>query len=96
MKYVVNYAIDVDAKSSEFPKDWIFHLRWSKGKKGDICLPNGNKICFETVGGRTSAIVPKEQKKKSNTPRKQPLLTKKVVDENTVGYQQVKKRRCNN
>ena len=38
--------------------------RWGKGKKGDTNrLPNGAKIEFVTVGGRTSAVVPSVQKK---------------------------------
>ena len=38
--------------------------RWGKGKKGNAnSLPNGAKIEFMTVGGRTSAIVPSVQKK---------------------------------
>lgn len=38
--------------------------RWGKGKKGDAKrLPNGAKIEFVTVGGRTSAVVPSVQKK---------------------------------
>ena len=37
--------------------------RWSKGKKDKNTLPNGNKIIFLTVGGRTSAVVPEVQKK---------------------------------
>ena len=37
--------------------------RWSKSKKGSSKLPNGDKIVFLTVGGRTSAVVPNVQKK---------------------------------
>ena len=38
--------------------------RWGKGKKGNAnSLPNGAKIEFVTVGGRTSAVVPSVQKK---------------------------------
>ena len=37
--------------------------RWSKGKTGGNTLPNGEKIIFLTVGGRTSAVVPSVQKK---------------------------------
>jgi len=44
--------------------DWLFHHRWSKGKKNQPQkLPNGDKVVFLTVGGRTSAIVPAVQKK---------------------------------
>jgi formamidopyrimidine-DNA glycosylase len=59
---VCKHAVSVDADSASFPKTWLFHYRWSKGKEPQK-LPNGNKITFETVGGRTSAIVVAEQKK---------------------------------
>lgn len=37
--------------------------RWGKGKKDGDRLPNGEKIVFLKVGGRTSAVVPARQKK---------------------------------
>lgn len=37
--------------------------RWGKGKKDQNKLPNGEKIVFIKVGGRTSAVVPSVQKK---------------------------------
>lgn len=37
--------------------------RWGKGKKDKDRLPNGDKIVFLKVGGRTSAVVPSVQKK---------------------------------
>ena len=37
--------------------------RWGKGKEGGGQLPNGDKIIFLKVGGRTSAVVPSVQKK---------------------------------
>jgi formamidopyrimidine-DNA glycosylase len=87
----------------EFPADWLFHYRWSKGKapssssssssakktkkkKNDdddendemdvaktVVVENGKDakgrtIAFVTSGGRTSAIVPTIQKKKSQKP----------------------------
>jgi formamidopyrimidine-DNA glycosylase len=59
---VCKHAVSVDAESAQFPKTWLFHYRWSKGKEPQK-MPNGNRITFETVGGRTSAIVVDEQKK---------------------------------
>ena len=38
MKFVLDTAVSVGAQSERFPKDWLFHYRWSKGKgkgKGD-------------------------------------------------------------
>jgi formamidopyrimidine-DNA glycosylase len=65
MKAILHFAInDCDGNSEMFPKDWLFHYRWDK-KLGKTTpkLPNGNSIVYETIGGRTTAIVPNEQLK---------------------------------
>jgi len=59
---VCTTACSVNADSTQFPADWLFHHRWGKGK-GDCVMPNGDTISFETVAGRTSAIVSRVQKK---------------------------------
>jgi len=62
--YVCSTSIDVLADSEKFPEHWLFKHRWGKGKKNQTsALPNGDKITFLTVGGRTSAVVPAVQKK---------------------------------
>ncbi|KAL8831129.1 MAG: hypothetical protein Q9170_005431 [Blastenia crenularia] len=62
--YVCSTAVELLAESDKFPEHWLFKHRWGKGKKDDPQrLPNGEKIKFLTVGGRTSAIVPSVQKK---------------------------------
>lgn len=62
--YVCSTAVDLLGDSDKFPEDWLFKHRWSKGKKNQpSVLPNGAKIVFLTVGGRTSAVVPSVQKK---------------------------------
>ncbi|KAJ5706994.1 hypothetical protein N7488_006795 [Penicillium malachiteum] len=64
MYYVFTTALDVLADSEKFPEHWLFKHRWGKGKKNQpSALPNGDKITFITVGGRTSAVVPAVQKK---------------------------------
>ncbi|XMA17262.1 hypothetical protein WAI453_010053 [Rhynchosporium graminicola] len=64
MRYVCQTAVDALADSSKFPEDWLFKHRWGKGKKdAATTLPNGAKITFLTVGGRTSCVVPSVQKK---------------------------------
>lgn len=64
MHYVCATSVDLLADSEKFPEDWLFKHRWGKGKKNQSSvLPNGEKIAFLTVGGRTSAIVPSVQKK---------------------------------
>ena len=62
--YVCKTAVDLLADSSKFPDEWLFKHRWGKGKKDSpTSLPNGAKITFLTVGGRTSCVVPSVQKK---------------------------------
>ncbi|KZM21215.1 damaged DNA binding [Ascochyta rabiei] len=61
--YVCDTAVGTLAESDKFPKDWLMKYRWDKGKKTGGKLPNGAKITFLTVGGRTSAVVPSVQKK---------------------------------
>jgi formamidopyrimidine-DNA glycosylase len=62
--YVCGTAVDLLADSEQFPDTWLFKHRWGKGKKdASNTLPNGHKIAFLTVGGRTSAVIPALQKK---------------------------------
>ncbi|PWY95048.1 hypothetical protein BO94DRAFT_542321 [Aspergillus sclerotioniger CBS 115572] len=64
LHYVCSTSVDLLADSEKFPANWLFKHRWSKGKKNaSFVLPNGEKITFLTVGGRTSAVVPSVQKK---------------------------------
>ena len=64
LHYVTSLAVETKSDSSKFPEDWLFKHRWGKGKKDSTNrLPNGAKIVFMTVGGRTSAVVPSVQKK---------------------------------
>ena len=64
IRYICGTAVDLLGDSEKFPDDWLFKHRWGKGKKDDPkTLPDGKKITFLTVGGRTSAVVPSVQKK---------------------------------
>ncbi|KAI2794816.1 hypothetical protein POX_a01417 [Penicillium oxalicum] len=64
LHYVCTTAMDALADSEKFPEHWLFKHRWGKGKKDHPkALPNGDKITFITVGGRTSAVVAAVQKK---------------------------------
>ncbi|KAJ3409812.1 hypothetical protein HDV05_004254 [Chytridiales sp. JEL 0842] len=81
MERVVREACEVNADSDRFPREWLFHYRWFKGKRGvEAKLPNGNKITFDTIGGRTTAVVPAVQKLRKravDAERKAPLSPKK-------------------
>ncbi|KAF3905493.1 hypothetical protein ABW20_dc0108657 [Dactylellina cionopaga] len=59
--YVCQTACGLLGDSTKFPTDWLFKHRWGKGKKKNE-LPNGEKIDFVKVGGRTSAYVKTRQK----------------------------------
>jgi formamidopyrimidine-DNA glycosylase len=59
---VCSVAVETLAEQEKFPEEWLMKHRWSKGKKDKSKLPNGQKIEFVKVGGRTSAFVPSVQK----------------------------------
>lgn len=64
IRYVCQTAVDKLGDSDEFPENWLFNHRWGKGAKGTAAkLPNGEKLAFITVGGRTSCYAPGVQKK---------------------------------
>ncbi|KAK6223802.1 formamidopyrimidine-DNA glycosylase [Colletotrichum tabaci] len=64
VRCVCQTAVDKLGDSDEFPADWLFNYRWGKGSKDAAsALPNGEKLAFITVGGRTSCYAPGRQKK---------------------------------
>ncbi|KAH6700932.1 hypothetical protein VD0002_g8814 [Verticillium dahliae] len=64
VRYVCQTAVDKLGDSDEFPEDWLFKYRWGKGGKDAVSkLPNGEKLAFITVGGRTSCYAPSRQQK---------------------------------
>ena len=68
IRYVCQTAVDKLGDSDEFPKHWLFNYRWGKGSKDAATkLPNGDKLAFITVGGRTSCYAPGVQKKTGHT-----------------------------
>lgn len=60
LKRVIEKAVAVDADSRRFPRTWLFHHRW--GKKAHACTARGERIQFDTIGGRTTAWVPARQR----------------------------------
>ena len=77
IQYVCQTAVDKLGDSDQFPEDWIFHHRWGKGK-GASHLPNGDKLAFITVGGRTSCYAPEVQKKTGHIPpgvKEEPIMS---------------------
>ncbi|RPB28422.1 hypothetical protein L211DRAFT_833393 [Terfezia boudieri ATCC MYA-4762] len=63
INYVTKLAVETEADQDKLPEDWLVLHRWGKGKKNGGKHPNGHKIEFLTVGGRTSAFAPALQKK---------------------------------
>lgn len=59
IKHVLQKACDWEADYTRFPSTWLFHHRW--GKNQDALTGRGEEIDFDTVGGRTTAWVPKVQ-----------------------------------
>eukprot|EP00930_Biecheleria_cincta_P003803 TRINITY_DN104713_c0_g1_i1.p1 TRINITY_DN104713_c0_g1~~TRINITY_DN104713_c0_g1_i1.p1 ORF type:complete len:363 (+),score=60.97 TRINITY_DN104713_c0_g1_i1:102-1091(+) len=74
---VCKKACAVSADHTRFPKSWLFHYRWGKGRSAaemleendtsaskhiNACLPDGKSIHFTEVGGRTTAFVPAIQR----------------------------------
>lgn len=59
---ICRVACECTCSFKSFPEEWLFHTRWGKGKSASHDF-HGNLIAFETVGGRTSAIVAAKQKK---------------------------------
>ena len=57
---VIEKAVAVGADDSRFPKSWLFHDRW--GKRADAYTGRGERILYETIGGRTTAWVPSRQR----------------------------------
>eukprot|EP00903_Cladosiphon_okamuranus_P009333 g8901.t1 len=62
---VCREACEARADYTVFPKEWLFHHRWGKGKssEGAPRVSSGHPITFDVVGGRTTAIVAALQKK---------------------------------
>ena len=57
---IVKRAVDVNADDSLYPRAWLFHRRW--GRRGDARTARGEPIEHVTIGGRTTAWVPKAQR----------------------------------
>jgi formamidopyrimidine-DNA glycosylase len=59
LKRIIHRAVQVDADAERFPRTWLFHHRW--GKKKSAVTARGEKVRFDTIGGRTTAWVPDRQ-----------------------------------
>ena len=57
-KSIVEKAVQVEADSTRFPKEWLFHQRWEAKKGGEL----GDGLLVETVAGRTTVWSPSQQR----------------------------------
>lgn len=87
--YVCQTACDLLADSDRFPDHWLFNHRWGKGKKTASALPNGEKLAFITVGGRTSCYAPAIQKKTGHVA---PGIKEEVLEDGGVDERPTKGR----
>ena len=57
---IVRRAVGDNADDSRYPRTWLFHRRW--GKRDDATTTRGEPIEHMTIGGRTTAWVPRRQR----------------------------------
>ncbi|KAK4654861.1 hypothetical protein QC762_406840 [Podospora pseudocomata] len=61
IRYVCQTAVGVLGDYHQFPSDWLFKYRWSKGSENPT-LPGGEPLAHVTVGNRTSCYATRLQK----------------------------------
>ena len=60
LRAIVRRAVDANADDGRYPRSWLFHRRW--GKRDDARTAQGDPIEHVTIGGRTTAWVPRRQR----------------------------------
>jgi len=60
IRAVVALAVRYNSDSDRFPRRWLFHDRW--GKSALAMTSRGQRIRYDTIGGRTTAWVPTVQR----------------------------------
>ena len=60
LRRVVEAAVAVDAESSRYPADWLFHRRW--GRRAGATTARGEPLEHLEIAGRTTAWVPSAQR----------------------------------
>jgi len=80
LRLILNTAVACLENREEFPASWLFRCRWSKrsAKSGNkVTDSEGRNVIFLTAAGRTSALVPSIQVKRSQKPKKDSVATSK-------------------
>jgi formamidopyrimidine-DNA glycosylase len=57
---IIRRAVAERADYDRYPRSWLFHYRW--GKEKEAVTHARDRIVHDTIGGRTTAWVPKRQK----------------------------------
>jgi formamidopyrimidine-DNA glycosylase len=57
---VVTTAVRARSDSDRYPRTWLFHDRW--GRSAGALTARGEPIRYDTIGGRTTAWVPRVQR----------------------------------
>jgi formamidopyrimidine-DNA glycosylase len=78
---ILAVAVDCLDSGKNYPRDWLFHYRWSKGKDGAQDA-KGRAIKFITSAGRTSAVVASIQKKRAKQPTQLQKWKRRTVGAN--------------
>lgn len=61
--YVCNESVRVEGEVERFAEDWLMLYRWGKRRKNVVQkTPQGYRVDYITIGGRTSCYVPELQK----------------------------------
>lgn len=79
LHFILSTAISCLDNREEFPASWLFHCRWGKrsaNKGTKVEDPEGRNVVFLKAAGRTSAIVPSIQIKRSQKPKTCESVTK--------------------
>lgn len=72
LHFILNTAITCLDRGEDFPESWLFHCRWGKRAANNgtkVKDPMGRTVVFLKAAGRTSAIVPLIQVKRSQKPK---------------------------
>ena len=59
LRAVLRTAVRAGADSDRYPRPWLFHRRWDHDPL--VRTARGDRIRWETIGGRTTAWAPAAQ-----------------------------------
>jgi formamidopyrimidine-DNA glycosylase len=60
LRRVVTTAVLRGADGDQLPRSWLFHVRWQR--RAGATTPRGERLRYDTIGGRTTAWAPVRQR----------------------------------